>query len=173
MINTSIQYQISNSILPRRVFLKGQEFIDTFMKGEEALINSIIYDWNNTKNILSKSIGFNVKDIDKQIRREDIEIYVDGDPETEGFMVITIKFPEYLDVDGTCNIVGIYLTNKPPRYFTLKNAETSGKRKAYVFGEIVFVTEEAFDRKEYEYTTNGNLENFIDLVIKHAKKLKY
>lgn len=169
-INTSIQYQISNSILPRRVFLKGQEFINKLLEGNDSFIDSIIEDWNNVRTILSKSVGFNVKDIKREVKREDIKLYVDGDPEVDKFVLVTVEFPQYEEIDGTCNIVGAYITDKAPRYFTFKNAPSSGKRKAYVFGELKLVTEDLFDPKEYEYTTNGSLDAFYDLVMKNIKK---
>ena len=71
MPSTSIQYQISNSILLRRVFLKVDDFMKALDSGKKHAIEELLVDWENTREILKKTQGLEVKDIDKKLTYDD------------------------------------------------------------------------------------------------------
>ena len=166
MPSTSIQYQISNSILLRRVFLKGDDFMKSLDLGKKSAIEDLLVDWENTREILKKTQGLEVKDIDKKVSAEDFDIYVDRDDELNPTQLfVTIRFPEYDYYDKTSRFVGILLSEDLPRYFTFEYDLGVNDRKGFTFGEYFFDydTEKAI-KQNYSFTINGRIEDFIKLV---------
>ena len=165
-ISTSIQYQYTNVKLFNEIFYNWKEFDSYLKRGPEVMKEYLLSNWNETREQLKNNQKLLVKDLDKNVTKDDFNITINRTK--TGTFIYFLTFPDYEYRDAASKYVALALTPKLPKFITLEYSNDSFKNElCFVIGEFyIDLDTKKVEHKNYGKVDNNRLSWFAGTVIK-------
>ena len=161
-LETSIQYQFTNVRLFNEIFYNWAKFNEILKSGPENMKDYLFSEWNKLASELKKIDKITIKDINKNITRDDFNITFNITD--NNIFVFYFSFPNYQYKDAASKYVALALTPNIPRYFTLEYSENIFQEKeVWVVGEF-YLENNKRSHKNYGQVDNERLSYFSGFI---------
>ena len=167
-INTSIQYQLSNIELPNDVFANFEEFDALLKSGPDSIKQYLVDQWNAIKEIVKYREDLEIKDLNKEVSKDDFEVTFNKTK--NGSPIFFITFPDYNFFDAASKYVAIALTVQGVKYYTYEYSQKLTGEPTWVIGEF-YIKDGKFAHKNYGTSEDSRMSWFAGFITSFLETL--